>query len=43
MGVFVPVVPFDPLPLFAGLELNPAQILFFIGSLVIAAGIFTYS
>jgi len=42
MGVFVPVAPFDGIDL--GLfSLSSAQILFFIGSLAIAAGVLTYS
>ncbi len=43
MGVFVPVVPFEPISVYGIFTLNSAQILFFIGSLAIGLGIFTYS
>jgi len=43
MGVFVPVVPFEPINVYGFFTLNSAQILFFIGSLAIGLGIFTYS
>ena len=43
MGVFVPVVPFEPISVYGFFTLNSAQILFFIGSLAIGLGIFTYS
>ena len=43
MGVFVPVVPFQPISVYGFFTLNSAQILFFIGSLAIGLGIFTYS
>lgn len=43
MGVFVPVVPFEPVSLFGSFELTSAQVLFFIGSVAITVGIFTYS
>ncbi len=43
MGVFVPVVPFEPISVYGLFTLNSAQILFFIGSLAIGLGIFTYS
>lgn len=42
MGVFVPVAPFDGFH-FGMFSLSSAQILFFIGSLAIAAGVITYS
>ncbi len=43
MGVFVPVVSFPTLDVFGLFSLNAAQILFFIGGLAIALGVFTYS
>ncbi len=43
MGVFVPVAPFEALLLPGGLSISPAQQLFFLGGLAIAAGVFTYS
>lgn len=43
MGVFVPVAPFDSINVFNLFTLSGAQILFFIGGLAIALGIFTYS
>ncbi len=43
MGVFVPVVTFPTLDVFGLFSLNAAQILFFIGGLAIALGVFTYS
>ncbi|MCP4689039.1 MAG: inorganic phosphate transporter, partial [Desulfobacterales bacterium] len=42
MGVFVPVSPFSDIS-FLGFTLNSAQQLFFIGSVAIAVGVFTYS
>lgn len=43
MGVFVPVAPFHDITLFGKLTLTPAQQLFFLGGVAIAAGVFTYS
>ena len=43
MGVFVPAAPFSSLRLFGIVTVSSAQILFFIGGLAIAVGIFTYS
>lgn len=43
VGVFLPVSPFTEIELFGGLHLNPAQQLFFLGSLAIAIGVVTYS
>lgn len=42
MGVFVPVAPFSGFE-FLGFHFSSAQILFFIGSLTIGAGVITYS
>jgi len=43
MGVFVPVSPFSDISVFGWFNLTSAQQLFFIGSLAIAVGVFTYS
>ncbi|MFV0421061.1 inorganic phosphate transporter [Oleidesulfovibrio sp.] len=43
VGVFVPVSPFTEVTLFNWLHLSSAQILFFIGGIAIAVGVFTYS
>jgi len=43
MGVFVPARPFKPIHLFNSFSLSGAQILFLIGGLAIAVGIYTYS
>ncbi len=43
MGVFVPVSPFDHLQIGAGLTLTSAQVLYFIGGVSIAVGVYTYS
>lgn len=43
MGVFVPVTPFKSLNVYGLFTLSSAQILFFIGALAIAVGVFTYS
>lgn len=43
VGVFLPVSPFTEIELFGGLSFNPAQQLFFLGSLAIAVGVVTYS
>ncbi|MFK5926730.1 MAG: inorganic phosphate transporter [Desulfuromusa sp.] len=43
VGVFLPVSPFTEIDLFWGLSFNPAQQLFFLGSLAIAIGVMTYS
>ena len=43
MGVFVPSAPFPDLTVFGDITVSNAQILFFIGGLAIALGIFTYS
>ncbi len=43
MGVFVPVVPFDDLNIFGMFTLSSAQILFLIGGVAIAVGVYTYS
>ena len=43
MGVFVESAPFGTLSLPAGLTLSPAQQLFGLGGIAIAAGVFTYS
>jgi len=43
MGVFVPVTPFEPINVYGFFTLSSAQILFFIGGLAIALGVFTYS
>jgi len=43
MGVFVPVKPFDDLPLFGDLFLTGTQLLFFLGGISIAIGVYTYS
>lgn len=43
MGVFVDSSPFNPLNLGHGFSFSSEQILFFIGSLAISSGVFTYS
>jgi inorganic phosphate transporter, PiT family len=43
MGVFVPVKPFDDLMLFGGLNLSGTQLLFLLGGISIAIGVYTYS
>ncbi|MBP5398850.1 MAG: inorganic phosphate transporter [Alphaproteobacteria bacterium] len=43
MGVFVKTNILNPLPLPIGIELNSTQVLFLIGAIAIAVGIFTYS
>lgn len=43
VGVFLPVSPFRPINLFGAIHVSPAQQLFFVGSLAIAAGVVTYS
>jgi PiT family inorganic phosphate transporter len=43
MGVFVPVSPFSSISFYDLFSLTSAQQLFFIGSLAIAVGVFTYS
>lgn len=43
MGVFVPVAPFHDITLFKVITFSPEQQLFFLGSLAIALGVFTYS
>ncbi|MFQ5651621.1 MAG: inorganic phosphate transporter [bacterium] len=43
MGVFVPVSPFGPLHLAGFLTLTSAQLLYFVGGVAIAAGVYTYS
>jgi len=43
MGVFVDVVPFHALDVFGVLSITPAQQLFFLGSVAIAVGVYTYS
>ncbi|MDX2479002.1 MAG: inorganic phosphate transporter [Desulfuromusa sp.] len=43
VGVFLPVSPFTEIELFGWLSFNPAQQLFFLGSLAIAVGVVTYS
>ncbi|SEA61471.1 inorganic phosphate transporter, PiT family [Desulfuromusa kysingii] len=43
VGVFLPVSPFTEIRLFGGLSVNPAQQLFFLGSVAIAIGVVTYS
>jgi len=43
MGVFVPVTPFKALNVYGLFTLSSAQILFFIGAVAIAVGVFTYS
>ncbi|MDX2495095.1 MAG: inorganic phosphate transporter [Desulfuromusa sp.] len=43
VGVFLPVSPFTEIKLFGGLSFNPAQQLFFLGSVAISVGVVTYS
>jgi len=43
MGVFVPAFPMKSLSLFGAFQVTHAQILFFVGGLAIAVGVFTYS
>lgn len=43
VGVFLPVSPFTDIELWGGIHLNPAQQLFFLGSLAISVGVVTYS
>lgn len=43
MGVFIKSNILNPLPLPFGIELSSTQVLFFIGAIAIAVGIFTYS
>lgn len=43
VGVFVPVSPFGDIVLFHWLHLTAPQVLFFIGGIAIAVGVFTYS
>lgn len=43
MGVFVPVSPFTDISILNGLTISRQQILFLIGALAIAVGIYTYS
>ncbi|UZP67574.1 anion permease [Desulfovibrio mangrovi] len=43
VGVFVPVSPFGDVTLFGLLPLTSAQLLFLIGGIAIAVGVFTYS
>ena len=43
MGVFVESAPFEALTLHGGFALTPAQQLFLLGGIAIAAGVFTYS
>lgn len=43
MGVFVSAFPATTFPLFGTLHVSSAQILFFVGGLAIALGVFTYS
>ncbi len=43
MGVFVPVAPFHDITLFERFTFSPEQQLFFLGSVAIAVGVFTYS
>jgi len=43
VGVFLPVSPFTDIKLFGGFCINPAQQLFFLGSLAISLGVVTYS
>ena len=43
VGVFLPVSPFTEIELFGTFSFNPAQQLFFLGSLAIAVGVVTYS
>ena len=43
VGVFLPVSPFTEINFVGGLNFNPAQQLFFLGSVAIAFGVVTYS
>ena len=43
MGVFVPVAPFKSINVYGLFTLSGAQVLFFLGGLAIAVGVFTYS
>lgn len=43
MGVFVPAFPATTLPLLGAVRVPAAQVLFFVGGLAIAIGVFTYS
>lgn len=43
MGVFVQSNPFSDINLFNLITINPTQILFFLGGIAIAVGVFTYS
>jgi PiT family inorganic phosphate transporter len=43
MGVFVDSNPFASLKFFSNISLDPAQLLFLIGGIAIAVGVFTYS
>jgi PiT family inorganic phosphate transporter len=43
MGVFVPAFPATKYPLVGGLSVSASQILFLVGGLAIAVGVFTYS
>ncbi len=42
VGVFIPVVPFTEFSFF-GFEISPVHQLFFVGSLAVAVGVYTYS
>ena len=43
VGVFLPVSPFTDIELFGGINVSPAQQLFFLGSVAISVGVVTYS
>ena len=43
MGVFVPVSPFTDIQIFKGMIISGQQVLFLMGAIAIAVGIFTYS
>jgi PiT family inorganic phosphate transporter len=43
MGVFVPAFPARTFPLFGTVHVSVAEVLFFVGGLAIAVGVFTYS